>query len=125
MNTTLEREQPIFFDLEMKPYIDCNRRHCGWEYDQLQAATKKAIRERRDEAYIALGDETHECPSGEGHTFTIYTLALDSIRVHFSVEHGLILVRGYSWDIADPEDASDEGGRVYTDSGRWPSTCNP
>ena len=77
----------------------------GWHPAGLVEATERAIRNRHREATLEDGD------SNMIRRYPIFRLGLDSIDVFYTIEQGIVIVRGYGWEIDGvPCDDFDGGG---------------
>jgi hypothetical protein len=107
LTQTLVKELPITYYPAVKKVYRDGISTLGWEPQCLWQASEQAIRSRHAEAFIA--DCTHEA---RGRRPAIYSLQLEGLTLHYTVEAEAIVIRGYSWEVTDEWEY--EGG-VYTE----------
>ncbi len=102
--------QTLVYDSVLEQDLPAFAMEIGHSLKSLRNATKTAIHNRIDDAYIE-----HESDRGRGSHPDILTLDIGKARVHFTIEAHAVVVRGYSYDIDhEPLDERD-GGFFYVD----------
>ena len=89
---------PIIFHSAIESAFDSWAECCGRHAESLRSETKAAIYDKHELSRI-----DHPSHKGGEKQPDIYTLALDSCEVVYSVESDKIVVRGYQWESEDED----------------------
>ena len=98
--------KPIRYHVCLDKAFDAWASDCGWEPQSLKQASEWAIRTSHHEATFEHGSHGKH----DNHP-DVFTLAISSVQVFYTVEPFGVMVRGYGWQIDhEPYDDFDGGG---------------